>query len=249
MAGVWVSMTVNGARQSADRYEPLTRGMRAAMPHVDRPPAGGQLDRLARGAGGADGAGGVRAGLILAAGAGRRFGETKQLAGLRGRPLLEHAIDAMVAVPALDEVWVVLGHAAGEIMRHVDFGAAGVLVCADWERGQAHSLRHGVAALPAAETVVVTLGDQPFVTPEVIAGALAQLGGDDALRTTYGGAPGHPVVLGRRVLDAVGELKGDKGARELLARFRVHEWEAGHLCSAADVDTREELAELARRDG
>ena len=62
------------------------------------------------------------------------------------------------------------------------------------------------------------------------------------MRATYDGAPGHPVVLGRRVMDAVGELEGDTGARDLLARFRVRDWEAGHLCSAADIDTREELS-------
>ena len=45
-------------------------------------------------------------------------------------------------------------------------------------------------------------------------------------------------------MDAVGGLSGDTGARDLLSRFRVREWEAGHLCSAADIDTREELAEL-----
>ena len=51
-------------------------------------------------------------------------------------------------------------------------------------------------------------------------------------------------MLGRRVLDAVPELEGDAGARELLARFRVRRWEAGHLASATDIDTQEELARL-----
>jgi CTP:molybdopterin cytidylyltransferase MocA len=185
------------------------------------------------------------AGLILAAGAGRRFGGTKQLADLRGRPLLSYAVEAMLAVPALDPVLVVLGHAAGEILERVDLGEAEVVVCEEWERGQAASLRRGVAALADADAAVVTLGDQPFITPQVIAGALDQLGPRwDAVRATYDGEPGHPVVLGRRVLDAVGELEGDTGARELLARFRVRDWEAGHLCSAADIDTREELAKL-----
>ena len=184
------------------------------------------------------------AGLILAAGAGRRFGGTKQLAELRGRPLLSYAIEAMLAVPALDPVLVVLGHAADEILERVDFGEAEVVVCEEWERGQAASLRRGVAALFDADAAVVTLGDQPFITPEVIEGALERLERCDAVRATYDGAPGHPVVLGRRVLDAVGELDGDTGARDLLARFRVRDWEAGHLCSAADIDTREELGRL-----
>jgi molybdenum cofactor cytidylyltransferase len=186
----------------------------------------------------------VSAGLILAAGAGTRFGGTKQLADFHGRPLLEYAIEAMLAVPALDPVLVVLGHAADEIRARVEFGDAEVVMCKEWERGQASSLRHGIVALTGADAAVVTLGDQPFITPQVIAGALDHLDGYDAVRATYGGKPGHPVVLGRRVMDAVGELEGDVGARDLLARFRVRDWEAGHLCSAADIDTQEELASL-----
>jgi CTP:molybdopterin cytidylyltransferase MocA len=182
------------------------------------------------------------AGLVLAAGAGTRFGaETKQLAQLRGKPLLQHAVDMMSAVlPCV----VVLGYEAEAIRARVELGGVDVVVCDEWERGQAFSLRSGVAALPDADAVVITLGDQPFITPQVIEGALAALPGFDAVRAVYDGAPGHPVVLSRRVLDAVGELEGDAGARELLARFRVRKWEAGHLASAADIDTPEELSRI-----
>ena len=64
------------------------------------------------------------------------------------------------------------------------------------------------------------------------------------MRAVYDGVPGHPVVLGPPVLAAVGELEGDAGARELLARFRVRKWEAGQLASATDIDTQEELSKL-----
>jgi CTP:molybdopterin cytidylyltransferase MocA len=184
------------------------------------------------------------AGLILAAGAGRRFGGTKQLAELRGRPLLEYAIESMLAVEVLDPVIVVLGHAADRILDSVDFGDAEVVICSEWERGQASSLRRGIAALCDADAAVVTLGDQPFITPQVIAGALDELDGYDALRAVYDGRPGHPVVLSRTVMDAAASLEGDVGARDLLARFRVKRWEASHLASAVDVDTREELQAL-----
>jgi molybdenum cofactor cytidylyltransferase len=183
------------------------------------------------------------AGLILAAGAGTRFGpETKQLAELRGKPLLQHAVDAMNA--ALPRAVVVLGHEADAIRAAVDFGPAQVVLCEHWAQGQGFSLRAGVAALGDAEAVAITLGDQPFITAAAIEAALAELGDFDALRAVYDGTPGHPVVLSRRVLDAVPELEGDAGARELLARFRVRRWEAGHLASATDVDTREELSRL-----
>jgi CTP:molybdopterin cytidylyltransferase MocA len=186
----------------------------------------------------------VTAGLVLAAGAGTRFGGTKQLAPLRGRPLLSYAVETMLAVPALDRVLVVLGHAAEEILAAVDFRAAEVVVCEAWERGQSASLRCGLAALGHADAVVVTLGDQPFITPQVVAGALDQLAGHDAVRAVYGGTPGHPVVLGPRVLAAAGDLAGDQGFRDLLSRFHVNRWEAGHLASAVDVDTQEELSRL-----
>src|SRR5262249_18301499 len=146
------------------------------------PAAARQLDRLAGGAGRADGGGDrpVSAGLVLAAGAGTRFGgPVKQLAPLRGRPLLEYAVEAMLAVPALDPVLVVLGHAADEILRTAELGEAEVIVCHEWASGQSASLRCGLAALADADAVAVTLGDQPFITPQVIAGALDQLEGHD----------------------------------------------------------------------
>jgi CTP:molybdopterin cytidylyltransferase MocA len=183
------------------------------------------------------------AGLILAAGAGTRFGaQTKQLAELHGKPLLQHAVDAMSG--ALPQFAVVRGHDAEAIRAHIDFRGATIVVCDEWARGQGFSLRAGITALDHARAVAVTLADQPFITSEVIAAALAELGDFDAVRAVYDGRPGHPVVLGPRVLAAAGELEGDAGARELLARFRVRRWEAGHLASATDVDTQEELARL-----
>jgi molybdenum cofactor cytidylyltransferase len=182
------------------------------------------------------------AGLILAAGEGTRFGaQTKQLAELHGKPLLQHAVDTMNA--ALECTVVVLGHDADAIRARIDFGGASIVICEDWARGQGFSLRAGVGALTgAADVIVITLGDQPFITPRVITAALEQLDGHDAVRALYDGTPGHPVILSRRVMDAVGELEGDAGARELLARFHVNRWEAGHLASAIDIDTPEELA-------
>jgi molybdenum cofactor cytidylyltransferase len=181
-------------------------------------------------------------GLILAAGEGRRFGGTKQLADLRGRPLLTYALEAMLAVPAVSPVVVVLGHDAATIRREIDFEGARTVLCDDWQEGQSASLRCGVAALGDVDAVVLTLGDQPFITPQAIAAVIDQLDRHDAVRATYGGAPGHPVALSRRLLDRVGELRGDVGFRDLLAGKMVRRFEASHLCDATDIDTREELA-------
>ena len=84
------------------------------------------------------------AGLVLAAGGARRFGSPKQLAELEGIPLLQHAVDAMLAVPALDRVVVMLGAAADEVGAAVRFASAEPIVCRGWEEGMAASLRCGV---------------------------------------------------------------------------------------------------------
>jgi len=184
-------------------------------------------------------------GLVLAAGEGSRFGATKQLAPLWGRPLLSYAVRAMLGAPAVSPVVVVLGHDAEAIRAEVDFGDAGVVVCEDWRTGQAASVRAGLAALGDVDRAVVTLGDQPFITSQVIAAVLEQAGdGHDGVRATYGGRPGHPVLLGRALLDRAGELEGDVGFRELLDGPRVLRFEAEHLCDPMDIDTKEELARL-----
>lgn len=181
------------------------------------------------------------AGLVLAAGEGRRFGTAvKQLAPLRGRPLLAHAL---AAVAAREPRVVVLGHAAKEIAAAVDLGGATPVVCAEWADGQAASLRCGVAALGDVDAAVVVLGDQPRLTREAVEALVAAAEpGDAAVRATYAGVPGHPVLLGRALLDRAGELRGDTGFRDLLRDVPVRAVEVGGLADPVDVDTPEALA-------
>jgi CTP:molybdopterin cytidylyltransferase MocA len=179
----------------------------------------------------------VIAGLILAAGAGSRFGpEPKLLADLEGRPLLQWAVDAQLAVPALERIVVVLGEGAEHIIGDVEFGRAEPIICGHWAEGQSESLRFGLEALTGADKVIVTLGDEPLISSAVLARFVDE---PAPARATYDGEPGHPVALGRRELAAVRELRGDRGARELLADARMIE--CSHLCSGRDVDTPNDL--------
>jgi CTP:molybdopterin cytidylyltransferase MocA len=182
----------------------------------------------------------VIAGLVLAAGAGTRFGdEPKQLADLGGRPLLEWAVRAQCDAPALDRVVVVLGSAAARIREAVELGRAQVVVCEDWRAGQSASLRRGLQAVPGAAKVVVTLGDAPLVTASLIERFAGEAPGT---RAVYDGRPGHPVVLGPEQIAALAAVGGDVGARELLRGASVIE--VGHICSGRDVDTPEDLEEV-----
>ncbi len=182
-------------------------------------------------------------GLILAAGAGSRYGSSpKLLAELDGRPLLEHAIAAQCAVPALARVVVVLGAHARTILDAVDFMRAEPVVCSHWRKGLSASLRCGAGALRDAERVIVTLGDEPLITPELIARFLDAPPG---ARATYRGQPGHPVVLGPEQLRALGGLRGDRGGQELLHGGMTIE--CGRLGLGADVDTPDDLQAVRRR--
>jgi CTP:molybdopterin cytidylyltransferase MocA len=187
----------------------------------------------------------MTAGLVLAAGGGSRFDAGfKLLADLDGRPLVEYAISAQCAVPELVRVVVVLGAHADQVLARVELGRAEAVICPEWADGMSASLRAGVAALggAGAERVLVTLGDAPTVTPAVIRRLLEA---PDGARATYGGRPGHPVILGRRQLEQVPSLAGDAGARSLLAGAALVE--CGDLALGTDVDTAEDLRGLAGR--
>jgi molybdenum cofactor cytidylyltransferase len=162
----------------------------------------------------------VIAGVILAAGTSSRLGRPKQLLALGDRTVLQHVVDAAGAAD-LDDIVVVLGHRADEVEASLRLPAsARVVVNLEYGSGQASSLRAGLRALGAENrATMVLLGDQPGVSPEAIeavAAAYRRTGGP-VVQASYGGRPGHPVLLDRRVWPEVDDVSGDIGARDLLA--------------------------------
>ncbi len=177
------------------------------------------------------------AGVVLAAGAGTRFGGRKQLASLGDRPLLEHAVDVLRSAPVHDRV-VVLGAYADELGKGVDFSGVRVVPCPGWSEGVSASLRCGLDAVGDVEAVVVLLGDQPWVSARAVAAVIAaRRSGTDAVRATYGGTPSHPVLLERSLFPMLRELRGDVGGREALRDANVVEVACDGLGDPRDVDT------------
>jgi nicotine blue oxidoreductase len=144
------------------------------------------------------------AAVVLAAGEGRRFGGAKQLHPIRGRPMLEHVLET-VAVSGIGLRVVVLGARAETILERVDLHGATPVVFTNWHRGQAASLRAGLASLPAEVTeAMVVLGDGPNLSPDAVSRVLAA--GDGARAADYGSGRSHPVVLPRPVWPALPEI-------------------------------------------
>jgi len=154
-------------------------------------------------------------------------------------------------------VRVVLGadaSAAAEALAAGVGESVDVVVAADWSDGMAASLRAGLAGLerlaPDAAAVLVHLVDLPDVGADVLGRVLADAGSgraDVLARATYGGLPGHPVLLGRGHWAAVAQsVRGDSGAREYLADRAAALVECGDLATGADVDQARPLGPSVR---
>lgn len=189
------------------------------------------------------------AGVILAAGQGRRFGPApKLLAMLDGKPLVRHVAEAALAV--LDTVLVVVGERESEIRAALGGLPVVFVPNPSHADGLSTSLQEGFASRPeAAEAVLVLLGDMPRVTPALLDSLLAAWrdgGKPIAVVPVHDGHHGNPVLLSTHLAPQIAELTGDTGAAPVLrGREGVVEWQTDDPAVSVDVDTPEALARLA----
>ncbi|HET7479039.1 MAG TPA: nucleotidyltransferase family protein [Rubrobacteraceae bacterium] len=191
--------------------------------------------------------------ILLAAGAGSRFGGGKLLAELYGRPLIEHALATLRDSP-VDETVVVVGPDAEKLREVCEPFGARVVENLEWELGQSTSVLAGLRAMDGgARAAVVLLGDQPLVG----AGAVERLitafeAGARVAVATYGGKRRNPVLFSREVWPLLlEELSGDEGARAVLRNHPdwVTEVPCDGVADPADVDTEEDLGRLKKMRG
>jgi molybdenum cofactor cytidylyltransferase len=158
-------------------------------------------------------------GLILGAGASQRLGPPKQLLSFRGMTMLGWVVKQAERATGLDELIVVLGRAADEIREHVDFGAARVVENPVFTEGCASSYKAGLAALNAkSQAMMIILGDQPGIQPEVIDRAAEEWRRRESLIAlcSYNGRKGHPMIFAQSMFEQLAALHGDKAAWKLV---------------------------------
>jgi molybdenum cofactor cytidylyltransferase len=194
----------------------------------------------------------VLAAVILAAGGSSRMGQPKQLLKFRGTSLLRRAIDTALAVPA-DQVIVVLGYAADQLLPECEATSATVVLNDQWTEGVSTSLRGGLAAVSSdARGVFIYPADMPLLTPEALR-ELAhrqQVSGRPAAMTEAGGVRGVPVFITRSLFPALMIQEGDVGGAQYL-RGHPESVEAVHFDDAdlvRDVDRPEDYARLLELD-
>jgi len=191
--------------------------------------------------------------VLLAAGAGSRFGGRKLLTAWRGEPLVCAATRIALAAPVegciavtgcdADQVEAALGRIGDERLT--------IVGCPDWGEGLSASLRCGLGALPSSSLgVVVFLADMPLVPTEAAAPLLEALR-QGALAAEYrsGARPAHPVAFARELYPELVAVRGDQGGRALLVdRAGVVRLTTARPGAIFDIDRRSDLDALARHD-
>jgi molybdenum cofactor cytidylyltransferase len=184
-------------------------------------------------------------GLVLAAGGSRRLGRPKQLLPVGDGTLLDATL-ATVRRCGLDQVVVAVGGGADEVLEAVDLGGCDVVRNDVYDAGCSSSISAALPVVdPAAEGIVLFLGDQPLVDPSTVAALVARARAAELAVCSYDDGLGHPFWLGRALFDRLATLHGDKAVWKLVD-------EAGDAVVTVavpgavpvDVDTEEDYERL-----
>ncbi|GID26258.1 nucleotidyltransferase family protein [Paractinoplanes brasiliensis] len=182
----------------------------------------------------------VTAGVVLAAGAGRRYGMPKALIPYPDRLLVERAADTLREAGA-SPVVVVLGADARRVIEAAP-GLPQTVINPEWETGMGSSLRAGLRALDGspADAAVILLVDMPGITAGAVRRVIAYSGPDALVMGGYGGRRGHPVLLGREHwAGVVASAVGDQGARGYLKAHPVRVVPVDDVADDLDLDVPE----------
>ena len=190
--------------------------------------------------------------IVLAAGLSRRMGRPKLLLDLRGKPVIRHTVERLVAAADMDEILVVVGPEHAALERALGGLGVRLVVNPAPEAGQGSSLSAGVQALSARTTAaLIALGDQPDIAVDVIGKLRAALEtpGKSIAAPRYLDGLGNPVIFSAAVFPELAALPGGRGARSVVER------DPGRLAVVevasampSDLDTPEDYERLSAPD-
>ncbi len=180
--------------------------------------------------------------IVLAAGQSKRFGDCKQLAVVNGKPLLQHVLDTL-RESKVDDVVVILGAYANEIRQQIEFRDERIVVNPDYEKGMSTSIQAGLRAIDS-EAAFIVLADQPFVSARTYDVLIDEYrrSRPAAVMPTFNGFRGNPVLIDKSLFPELMEIRGDVGARAILARHEVAKVPVDDRGVLLDVDTPADVA-------
>jgi molybdenum cofactor cytidylyltransferase len=186
------------------------------------------------------------AGIVLAAGESRRFGQPKQLLDYHGQPFVRTVAQTALSA-GLSPVIVVTGANAGQVEAAIHDLPLTINRNPDWKDGQSTSLRTGLQALPGEiGAAIFLLADQPQVTPTVLRALVEQHSAELApiVAPRVAGQRANPVLFDRATFPDLLALTGDVGGRAIFSKYPVNylPWHDESLL--VDVDTKDDYQNL-----
>ena len=190
--------------------------------------------------------------IILAAGASTRMGSPKQLLPYKGRLLICHAVQQAQASQA-QEVIVVLG-ANSESIAHAlqplteprpsGSGSLSLINNPRWPEGMGTSIQTGVQAAAHLDAVIITLGDQPLIGPEILNTLIAmhERTGKPIVAASYSGIAGVPALFSKEFFEKLLQLPPAAGCKALIEAHSTQAILIDCPEGALDIDTPEDYA-------
>ncbi|MFT3822295.1 MAG: nucleotidyltransferase family protein [Chitinophagaceae bacterium] len=191
--------------------------------------------------------------VILAAGNSSRMGQPKMLLSYRGKTLLQHVTDEVLAA-SISPVVVVTGAESNAVQDSLLTGSVYFVQNEHWQEGMAASIRAGVdtitAAGPALDAVVVLVCDQPFVSADLLQRMmlLKQQTGKGLIACAYNDTTGTPVLFDKRYFAHLRQLEGQQGAKKLLKQFAEDVATVDFPQGATDIDTPGDYERLLKSE-
>lgn len=161
-------------------------------------------------------------GILLAAGSGSRFGSDKRL-----HPLADKTPMAVAAGRRLhgccERTIAVLRPGSDHLAELLAAEGVATVVSTESVHGMGHTLASGIFATPDASGWIVALADMPFIASASYQSVkTALLKGASIAAPTCDGRRGHPVGFSERWFTKLSALRGDEGARSILASAPEH---------------------------
>lgn len=187
----------------------------------------------------------ITIGILLAAGRSERFGKPNKLLSMLGdKPLIRHAADALLATSVDALILVTRSTEVAKELPEFEVVNPGIAAL-----DQSGSLRHGVSAAirHGAEQVLITLGDMPLLTSQILNDVIQKCSPNGASAATDGALRTPPACFPKSQFENLMALSGDEGARDLIATASKDRLTVVRGAKLQDVDTVEDLKVLRER--
>ncbi len=189
--------------------------------------------------------------IILAAGESTRMGIPKQLLPIGGTTMLGKVLDVLLGSQA-EEIIVVVGHKTEEVVKIIRGKPVKIAFNRYYEQGMSTSIRAGLSLTSdKARGFMFALGDQPFVDVKIIDSLIQAFAchGKGIVVPVYEGRRGHPVIFSTKYKTELTSLKGDVGAKVIIANHKedIFEVSVNSRAIIDDIDTIDEYIAEQRR--